>query len=55
MDRIPPKVMADQLVKLLRKQHPDPSYVKKVFQVCPGVPRTEGRICSIKEIAGTHD
>jgi len=32
MERIPPKKMADQVVKLLRKQHPDPSYVKKVFQ-----------------------
>jgi integrase/recombinase XerD len=32
MERIPPKKMADQIVKLLRKQHPDPSYVKKVFQ-----------------------
>jgi len=32
MERIPPKEMADQLVKLLRKQHPDPNYVKKVFQ-----------------------
>lgn len=32
MERIPPKKIADQIVKLLRKQHPDPSYVKKVFQ-----------------------
>jgi len=32
MERIPPKKMADQLVRLLRKQHPDPNYVKKVFQ-----------------------
>ena len=32
MERIPPKKMAKQVVKLLRKQHPDPSYVKKVFQ-----------------------
>ena len=32
MERIPPKKMAKQIVKLLRKQHPDPSYVKKVFQ-----------------------
>lgn len=32
MDRIPPKMMADEVVKLLRKQHPDSSYVKKVFQ-----------------------
>ena len=24
--------MAKQVVKLFRKQHPDPSYVKKVFQ-----------------------
>ena len=32
MERIPPKKMAQQVVKLLRKQHPDPSYVKKVFQ-----------------------
>ena len=32
MERIPPKKMANQVVRLLRKQHPDPSYVKKVFQ-----------------------
>jgi integrase/recombinase XerD len=32
MERIPLKKMAKQLVKLLRKQHPDPSYVKKAFQ-----------------------
>jgi integrase/recombinase XerD len=32
MERISPKEMAGQLVKLLRKQHPDPNYVKKVFQ-----------------------
>ncbi len=32
MERISPKKMAKQVVKLLRKQHPDPSYVKKVFQ-----------------------
>ena len=32
MARIPPKKMADQIAGLLRKQNPDPSYVKKVFQ-----------------------
>ena len=32
MKRVPPKEMADKIVKLLRKQHPDPNYVKKVFQ-----------------------
>jgi hypothetical protein len=32
MKRIQPKEMADKIVKLLRKQHPDPSYVKKIFQ-----------------------
>ena len=32
MERVPPKKMAKQIVKLLRKQRPDPSYVKKVFQ-----------------------
>lgn len=32
MERVSPKEMAGQLVKLLRKQHPDPNYVKKVFQ-----------------------
>ncbi len=31
MERIPPKKMAKQIVELLWKQHPDPSYVKKVF------------------------
>ena len=32
MEHIPPKKMAKQISKLLRKQRPDPSYVKKVFQ-----------------------
>lgn len=32
MERIPPKEMADQVARLLRKQHPDPGYVKKIFQ-----------------------
>ena len=32
MKRIQPKEMSDKIVKLLRKQHPDPSYVKKIFQ-----------------------
>lgn len=32
MGRIPPKEMADQLVRIIRKQHPDPGYVKTVFQ-----------------------
>ena len=32
MGRIPPKEMADQLVRLLRKQHPDPVYLKEVFR-----------------------
>ena len=32
MERIPPKQLADQLVKVIRKQQPDPNYLKKVFQ-----------------------
>lgn len=32
MDRTPPKEMAAQIVKLLRKERPDSNYVKKVFQ-----------------------
>lgn len=32
MERIPPKKMAQKVTNLLRKQRPDPSYVKKVFQ-----------------------
>ncbi len=32
MKRTPPKEMSEKIVKLLRKQHPDPSYVKRVFQ-----------------------
>jgi integrase/recombinase XerD len=32
MERIPPKKMAKQVAKLLRKQRPNPIYVKKVFQ-----------------------
>lgn len=32
MERVPPKKMAKQIVRLLRKQRPDPNYVKKIFQ-----------------------
>ena len=32
MKKTPPKKMADQIVRLLRKEHPDPSYIKKIFQ-----------------------
>lgn len=32
MERIPPKEMAKKVTNLLRKQRPDPSYVKKIFQ-----------------------
>lgn len=32
MKRIPPKEMADILMKLLKKQHPDANYLKKTFQ-----------------------
>lgn len=32
MEKMPPKEMAEKIARLLRKQHPDPSYVKKVFQ-----------------------
>lgn len=32
MERIPPKEIAGKIAKLLRKQHPDLNYVKKVFQ-----------------------
>ena len=32
MQSIPPKEMANQIVKLLGKQRPDAQYVKKVFQ-----------------------
>jgi len=32
MKRLQPKEMADKIIKLLRKQHPDPNYVKKIFQ-----------------------
>lgn len=32
MEKVPPKEMADQIVRLLRKQRPDSSYVKRVFQ-----------------------
>jgi len=31
MKRIPPKELADKLVKILRKERPDPDYVKNVF------------------------
>jgi integrase/recombinase XerD len=30
--KVPPKAMAKKLVRLLRSQHPDYHYLKKVFQ-----------------------
>ena len=30
--RLPPKAMAKKLVRILRAQHPDYRYLKKVFQ-----------------------
>ena len=30
--RLPPKAMAKKLVRVLRSQHPDAHYLKKVFQ-----------------------
>ncbi len=30
--RLPPKAMAKKLVRVLRSQHPDYHYLKKVFQ-----------------------
>lgn len=32
MEKVPPKEMADQIIRLLRKQRPDSNYLKKVFQ-----------------------
>ena len=32
MERVPSKKMALQVVKMLKKQRPDASYVKEVFQ-----------------------
>ena len=32
MERIPPKEMAEKLVRQLRPQHPDYQYLKQVFQ-----------------------
>ena len=32
MERIPPKKIAEQLAKILKKQRPDYHYVKKVFE-----------------------
>ena len=32
MNRIAPKDMGLKIAKLLRKQHPDPNYLKKVFE-----------------------
>src|SRR5262245_55545516 len=32
IDRVPPTVMAKKLARLLRPQHPDYHYLKKVFQ-----------------------
>jgi integrase/recombinase XerD len=31
-ERLPPKVIAKKLARVLRRQHPDYHYLKKVFQ-----------------------
>ena len=63
--RLPPKVMAKKLVRMLRPQHPDYHYLKKVFQytrelleVRPGsapqaVARTPNR-CRISRLVRDH-
>ena len=32
MERVPPKRMAMQIARILKKQHPDANYVKKIFE-----------------------
>ena len=55
MELISPKKMAKQVARLLRKQRPDSSYVKKVFQYVREELGLKGGIVRIKKITGTHD
>jgi len=50
MKRIQPKEMADKIVKLLRKQRPDPSYVKKIFQYIRETLKLKGGQIRIKRL-----
>ena len=50
--RLPPKAMAKRLVRVLRPQHPDSYYLKKVFQhvrelleITPSCPQNGCRRC----------
>jgi integrase/recombinase XerD len=49
-DRIPPKKIARKISKLLRKQKPDPHYLKKVFEYIRNDLNIKGRIKKQKRL-----
>lgn len=50
MKRVPPKEMADRVIRLLRKQHPDSNYIKKVFQYVREALSVKGGSVQIKRL-----
>jgi len=50
MERIPPKKMALQLARILKKQHPDPTYVKEVFKHVRRELRLRGGTSKMKKL-----
>ena len=50
MKRVPPKEMAFKLMKILKKQRPDPNYLKKVFEHVRRELEMQGRIIAKKKL-----
>ena len=50
MERIPPKVIATKLVKILKKERPDPNYLKKVFEHIRTDLGLKGRVSKPKKL-----
>lgn len=50
MKRIPPKAMADRVIRLLQKQHPDSNYIKKVFQYVREALSVKGNVAKAKRL-----
>ena len=50
MERTPPKIIATKLAKLLKKERPDPNYLKKVFEHIRTELRLKGRVSKPKKL-----
>lgn len=50
MERTPPKIIATKLVKILKKERPDPNYLKKVFEHIRTDLGLKGRVSKPKKL-----